>query len=103
MRLRDHPAMIRRSGHVVWPPKWSTTRWDQDEKPMGEVGSLEDVVMSNIITDKIFLFILYRGYRYMGAITFDDPQFCRQLFELLKLNRGLSIKAIGDLDLSHLL
>ena len=103
MKLRDHPAMVRKSGYCSWPPRWTTPNPDRDEKPTGEVGTLEDVAMSKLIDNKLFLFMLYRGYRYMGVMAFDDLTFCQMLHDILKLNRGLPIKQVGDLDLSHTL
>jgi hypothetical protein len=103
MQLRDHPLMTRKSGFCTWPPIWTTTHQDQDDKPTGEVGTLEDALMSNLIDNKIFMFIQYQGFRYMGFVGFDDPMFCRQIFILLKGNIGLSIKEIGDLDVSYTL
>ena len=100
MHLRDHPALVRRkSGSCSWPPRWIALRPEDDDKPEGEVGTLEDVTMNEVIGNKIFLFVMYLGYRYMGVMTFDDPEFCQFLHDVLKLNRGLSIKRIGDLDL----
>jgi len=81
--------------------RWPTTRWY--DKVFGEIGTLEDVVMSDLIDNKIFLFMGHRGCRYMGVMGFDDIGFCNHLFEILMLNRGLSIKQIGGLDLSHTL
>jgi hypothetical protein len=95
--------MMRKSGLPTWPPKWTPTRLERDDKPVGEVGILEDVVMSNLIDDKIFLFMHHQSYRYMGSMGFDDRAFCAQIYTLLKANIGRSIKEIGDLDLSHLL
>ena len=46
---------------------------------------------------------VHNGRTYMGAVGFDGSVFCRQLYSLLKLKVGLSIKEIGDLDLSHTL
>jgi len=92
--------MIRKSGYCNWPPVWTTPDSDRDDKPQGEVGTLEDVVMSKMIDNKIFLFLLYRGNRYMGVVAFDDASFCNTLYEILKLNRGRTLKEIGDLDLS---
>jgi hypothetical protein len=103
MQLRDNPALIRKSGYPSWPPKWTTTHHDKDDKPIGEVGTLESVMMSNLIDNKIFLFMQCEGLRYMGFMGFDDLPLCNELYRLLKSNVGLSIKEIGDLDLSHTL
>jgi hypothetical protein len=103
MQLRDHPLMTRKSGSCNWPPRWTTTRPDQDDKPTGEVGVLDEALMSKLIDNKIFVFIQYQGFRYMGFLGFDDPFFCSQIYSLLKSNIGLSIKEIGDLDVSYTL
>ena len=100
MQLRDHPLMIRKTGHATWPPKWIALRPGDNDNPMGEVGGLEDVDTHALIENKIFLFMRYRGFRYMGVVTLDDPMFCRHIFPLLRSKIGLSIKEIGDLDLS---
>jgi hypothetical protein len=102
MNLRDHPMMIRKSGYPSWPPVWTTTHADRDNKPVGEVGALEEIMMSNMIDNKVFMFIESDGFRYMGFMTFDDLTFCSQIGVLLKANRGRSIKDIGDLDVSHI-
>lgn len=101
--LRDHPLMTRKSGYRSWPPRWTTTNHDKDDKPVGEVGILEDVVTSDLIDNKIFMFMQFYSFRYMGFLGFDDPAFCSQIHTLLKANIGRSIKDIGDLDVSYLL
>jgi hypothetical protein len=103
MKLRDHPLMTRKSGYKSWPPSWTTTHPDRDDKPIGEVGALEDVVVSELIDNKVFMFIKYQGFRYMGFMGFDDPTFCSQIRTRLKANIGRSIKEIADLDLSFTL
>jgi hypothetical protein len=103
MKLREHPMMIRTNGYRSWPPLWTTADQDRDKKPIGEVGTLEDAVMRNLIDNKIFMFMQYQGSRYMGFVAFDDSTFCRQIYGLLKSKAGLSIKEIGDIDLSYTL
>jgi hypothetical protein len=100
MHLRDHPLMIRKSGYPSWPPAWTTTRHDRDDKPIGEVGSLEDVMMSDLMNNKVFMFMQCDGLRYMGFMAFDDPIFCNAIYTLLQSNIGRSISEIGDLDVS---
>ena len=95
--------MTRRSGLKTWPPRWTTPNQDKDDKPIGEIGSLEDVVMSELIDNKVFMFIEYQGLRYMGFMFFDDPPFCYEIYRILKRNLGRSIKEIGDIDLSYTL
>jgi hypothetical protein len=103
VQLRDHPLMTRKSGLKTWPPLWTATRQDKDDKPIGEVGTLEDIMMSDLVNNKVFMFMQYQGLRYMGFMVFDDPPFCYEIYHLLKSNVGLSIKEIGDLDLSYTL
>ena len=68
------------------------------DKPTGEIGTLEQVIVHELLDNKIFLFILFQGFRYMGFMSFDDLTFCSQIHALLKANIGLSIKEIGDMD-----
>jgi hypothetical protein len=89
--------MTRNSGLKTWPPLWMTTQ----NKAVGEVGSLEDVMMSDLIDNKVFVVMQYQGLRYMGFMSFDDRPFCREIYTLLKSKIGVSIKEIGDIDLSH--
>ena len=58
---------------------------------------------SDLIKDKVFMFMQYDGLRYMGFMCFDDARFCSDIYILLKSKLGLSIKEIGDLDLSDTL
>lgn len=104
LKLRDHPLMARKGGFITWPPRWTTADRDRDDKPTGEVGMLEDVMMSTAVDEnKIFLFIEFRGFRYMGSLFIDNPPFHSEMFRLLKSNVGRSIKEIGDLDVSYTL
>jgi hypothetical protein len=100
MQLRYHPLMSRH-GTSNWPPMWITSRNDPKDKATGEVGTLTEVLMPRQFEDKLFLVIEHEAQRYMGALTFDDPEFCSQLYRLLQGKVGLSIREIGDLDLPH--
>ena len=95
--------MTRKTGYPTWPPVWTTTQQDRNDKPIGEVGTLEDVFMSHLIDNKVFMFMQFQGFRYIGFIGFDDLMFCRDMYTLLKSKMGLSIKEIGDLDMSYAL
>ena len=90
--------MTRDSGRRSWPPLWITTHHNRDDKPIGEIGSLEDAMMSELIDNKVFMFMQHDGLRYMGFMCFDDARFCSNIYILLKSKIGLSIKEIGDLD-----
>lgn len=101
LQLRDHRLMKRASGYVIWPPAWARVG-DNNAAPLtGEIGRLEQVLLNEAVKESIFLLISHEGFNYMGSMTFDDRMFCRQLSEFLKSKIGLSIKEIGDLDLSH--
>jgi hypothetical protein len=43
----------------------------------------------------LFLTIEYQSLRYMGAMQFDDTEFCYEIFNILKSHVGYSIKQIG--------
>jgi hypothetical protein len=103
MQLRDHPLMVRKSGFKTWPPLWTTTHHDQNNKPTGEIGTLEQVIVHELLDNKIFLFILFQVFRYMGFMSFDDLTFCSQIHTLFKAHIGHSLKEIGDIDLSFTL
>jgi hypothetical protein len=102
MQLRYHPLMSRH-GASNWPPMWITSRNDPNDKPGGEIGTLSEVLMHGLFNNKLFLVIEHEAKKYMGALTFDDPAFCGQLYRLLQGKVGFSIREIGDLDLSHTL
>jgi hypothetical protein len=103
MELRDHPLMTRKSGVKAWPPTWTTRQPNNKQKPRGEIGTLEQALMTEWFNNKIFVFVQYQDFRYMGLIQFDNPEFCYEIFSLLKTQLGRSIKDIGALDLSHTL
>ena len=60
-------------------------------------------MVHELLDNKIFIFITFESSRYMGFLSFDDERFCSQIYTLLKSKAGLSIKEIGDLDLSYTL
>jgi len=95
--------MVRKSGFKTWPPLWTTTHHDQNDKPTGEIGTLEQVIVHELLDNKIFLFIQFQGFRCMGFMSFDDLAFCSQIHILLKANIGRPLKEIGDVDLSFTL
>ena len=101
MPLRDHPLMTRKSGVKSWPPIWISTHPAAGERPTGEVGKLQQALLNNLMNNRIFLFIDYQGFRYMGSMLFDDRTFCSEVYALLNAHVGYSIEEIGDLDVSH--
>jgi hypothetical protein len=97
MKLRDQ-LRTDKGTFYNWPPIWANTRQDPTDKPQGEIGNLQQVFM-NDDGDILFIAIEYQGRRYMGAMGFDSPALCRQIYILLQSHIGLSIKEIGDIDL----
>jgi hypothetical protein len=45
----------------------------------------------------------HEGALYMGCVITGDQTFCDQFSDLMRKHRGLSIEAIGGIDISHLL
>jgi len=45
----------------------------------------------------------YDGEPYLGTLMVDDAAFARKLHDFLQKHIGLSIKEVGNLDLSHML
>jgi hypothetical protein len=103
MKLRDHPLMTRRSGMNNWPPRWTKTTSRAQDKPRGEVGTLQRVAKHPSIENGLFLWIEYQDSSYVGAMFFDDLAFCHIMRRILDSHIGLSIKDIGNLDLSFTL
>ena len=102
MKLRDHPLMTRKSGVKSWPPPWVSTT-DIKDRPRGEIGILKRVTTHSAIDNAIFLWIDYGDSTYIGSMYFDDFVFCHMIRNLLDAMIGVSIKEIGDLDLSFTL
>ena len=99
MQLRDHPLMTRKSGMKSWPPLWVNAS-DKNDKPNGEIGILSRVAKHPNIDNGLFLWIEYQGSAYAGSMYFDDLAFCYIVRRILDSQIGVSIKEIGDLDLS---
>ena len=64
---------------------------------------LRHVITNYLLTTRVFLLIDYQGHRYMGAMDFDDPKFCNEIYGVLNSHLGYSLTQIGDLDLPHTL
>jgi hypothetical protein len=100
MRLRDHPLMCY-IGAANWPPVWMELRSGRSIR--GELGVLRSVHALSLASNKCFLVMEYQDKVYLGTLIFDDRVFCAQIYNLVKQHIGLSIKEIGDLDVSHTL
>jgi hypothetical protein len=103
MELRNHPLM---SYHGVsnWPPVWTWRCGPTIRRLRGEVGVLKEVVRSMTgPMEHFFLVMQLNDNEYLGALLFEDPTFCSQIYNLLLTYCGHTIKDTGDLDVSHLL
>jgi hypothetical protein len=74
---------------------------EKNERPRGEVGVLIRVEPS-VEFKRLFLTIEYNDSKYMGWLSFDDAEFCGQIYNLLKPLYRHSISEIGELDIYSL-
>jgi len=103
MQLRDHPLISYR-GLPSWPPVWTPANPKSHLKPLrGEIGRLEHVLPNKTLNNRCFLSIEHEGNHYVGCLFFDDSFFCNQMIKIIENQAGLTIKEIGDLDLSYTL
>lgn len=100
MQLRDHPLVSYR-GHHTWPPVWvCRVGQSKDRTPQGEIGLLKKVLYEPDSRGKIFLVIDYQEAEYVGCMLFDSRLFCEQVAERLLGRQGMSIEALGSLDIA---
>ena len=102
LQLRDHPQLII-GRHPSWPPVWVHTRTEPYKKLTGEVGVFTGTILFEFAPTRLFVKMEFEQERYLGCLLVQDAIFARQLHSFLKNLIGLSIKEIGDLDLSHTL
>ena len=101
--LRNHP-LLNYHGVPSWPPVWTWIGGAENKQPRGEVGTLEEVLVSNLRPcDRCFLFIEHEGSKYIGCLLIDNEAFCSEVANLLKCFYNHPIAEIGRLDLSHTL
>ena len=99
--LRDHPQLI--IGRLLsWPPIWVHTRSLPYKTITGEIGVFTGTRVYELPT-RLFVQMEHEQQPYVGLLLVKDAVFSRQLHEFLKNYIGLSIKEVGDLDLSHTL
>jgi hypothetical protein len=103
MKLRDHPLMTYK-GVSSWPPAWLRRGGYETTHPQGEIGILRNVMPSTADPDgRCFLIMEHCGAEYIGALLLNDPAFCREIFRLLMMNCGETIRDIGEIDISRTL
>jgi hypothetical protein len=67
---------------------------------MGEVGRLKKILYEADSEGKIFLVIDYQEAEYVGCVLFDSKRFCEQVAHRLRSQQGVSIEALGSLDIA---
>lgn len=86
-----------------WPPTWVHTSGLRDKKKAGEIGVLTEVILSQVDPySRCYLLVEFEGDSYMGTLLFENATFCRQIYEMLQLSAGRSIRRIGGLYAGHL-
>jgi hypothetical protein len=103
MKFREHPALKRKSGMIMWPPQWSSAYQPKERWPHGEIGTLDSASMHELLDRCVFLSVRDDVFHYAGSMCFDDPGSCMMVYEFLKSVAGRSTSDIGDSDVSHLL
>lgn len=103
MLLREHPLM-RFHGVSNWPPVWAWIGGTENRRPGGEIGMLEQGVLSTLRPlNRCYLYMEHENSTYMGCLLIDDEAFCNQVIKILRCYCKHPIAEIGSLDLSHTL
>ena len=100
--LRNHPQIVF-LGSSAWPPAWSNLRAHAAKQVEGEVGTLIGTILPENVPTTLYVQMEYDGEPYLGTLMVDDAAFARKLHDFLQKHIGLSIKEVGNLDLSHML
>src|SRR5690349_8521838 len=95
-------------GLANWPPRWLPRKDVGGQQLQGEVGVLQEVVVScgnpyNRQLSQLFLFMEHQQKAYVSAVLFSDAAFCRDVGELMKRHYGRALEEIGGLDVTGLL
>jgi len=101
LALRDHPQ-LNFLGRSSWPPIWVHTRTQPYKRIIGEVGVFTGTRLYEL-RPRLFVQMEYEQQPYVGCLVTDNVVFALELHQFLLNHIGLSIKEIGDLDLSHTL
>jgi hypothetical protein len=103
MLLRDHPLMCS-YGVSNWPPAWTWIGGAENKQPLGEIGILKEVTLTQITpADRCYIYIEHEGSEYIGCLLFDDPTLCKEIANLLQCYCNRPIAEIGSLNLSYTL
>src|SRR5215475_10806128 len=102
LALQDHPQLnfLPRSS---WPPIWVHTRSQPYKRLIGKVGMFTGTILTKEIPKGLYVKMEFEQDCYLGLLMVQDAVFARQLHGFLQSYIGLSIKEVGDLDLSEML
>ena len=85
-----------------WPSAWLWRAGSDDSRPYGEVGMLREVILSEIDPpDRCFMIMQHMEAEYIGCLLFENSDFCRAIYEILREYCGNPIHEIGDIELSY--
>src|ERR1051325_11562030 len=99
MQLRHHPRLSRYGIHS-WPPAWIKIDGSGPGTFDDESAVLESATLSRLDPPTgCHLMVKSGATTYMGTMTCDDPDFCRQVCKLMQSFIGKTVKEVGDADL----
>ena len=54
MKLGDHQLMTRKTGTKIWPPIWTSVHGDENDRPIGEIGTLQQLSIGVLLDTSLF-------------------------------------------------
>ena len=102
LHLRDHPLM-RDGGVRNWPPLWMLVTEVSVNSLKQQLGVLKYVYSDGEWSNRCYLISEHEGNVYAGYLLCQDRPTCIRIMRILCDHVGLSLKEIGDLDLSYTL
>ena len=98
MRLREHSG-LHRNGGPGWPSSWIKIAGPGEHCITGEPGILNRATLSRLDPPTAcYLEVEIESSTYMATIVFEQPEFCRRAYVILRANIGKPISEIGDMD-----
>ena len=61
-------------------PIWTSVHGDENDRPIGEIGTLQQLSIGVLLDTSLFLTNDYQCSRYMGPVYFDDPKSCYAIY-----------------------
>jgi hypothetical protein len=86
-------------GARTWPPKWLQTYGPGAAFVSGEVGVLEAVFLSQVVTNKVYLLMhTAEGNTYIGTLMFEKLKSAKSVFDFLQGFINKPLRGIGAMD-----